>query len=354
MLKESVLKKSIITLMLLSLLLAFIAVPVALAIVSQSREYYVTDDANVLTDETRRFISNSNADLEHMCEGAQIVIVTVEYLDGMYADEYATLLFNEWGVGNQDANNGMLLLLATAELRGGLVVGQGIIGSWDNDTINLYLDTHFWPEVDNGNYDAAVRNICEELFSWYADYYGVAQQDVSGGSEYIPPADEWYNQPEEYTGGYYAMYYDPINYIMPFLVIGIIVIIVIVLAASSDRRGYRAYHMHMGIPMPRYHWWFMLGHRPYRGWCRNHWHGPRGPRGPGGFGGPRGPGGFGGPRGPGGFGGRSGRPPGSGGGFGGFGGGGRSGGGFGGFGGGGGRGSGGGGGGFSGGFGGRR
>jgi len=319
--------------------LAFAGSISALAIVERSEEFFVNDTAGVLTEVTRNDIIISNIDLMERGQGAQFVVVTIPFLDGMYADEYAMRLFESWGVGDADRNNGMLLLLVTEELRGGLVPGTGIRGVWTDQKINNTLNTHFWPEVDARNFDMAVRNICEVIFSWYAEYYGVVQGGDSVAAPMMPPHDVNVTQ---IPGTANAM----IGLIIPFLMIGFIIVIALVLAVSTDRHRYRTYHMHMGIPMPAYHWWFIMGHRQHRMWYNNRWRGgPRGPRGPGGFGGP--------PRGGGGFGGRSGRPPG--GGFGGFGGG--SGGGFGGFGGGGrGGGSGGGfgGGGRGGGFGGRR
>ena len=319
------------------------------ALVEQSENFFVTDVAGVLTEETKNDIIHSNIDLMELCLGAQIVVVTIKYLDGMYADEYAMRLFSNWGVGDSKLDNGMLLLLVTEELRGGLVPGSGIIGFWDNDTIDRYLDAFFWPEVDNRNFDTAVRNICEELFSWYASYYNV---EIDDGNKIQPhyPDDSNFARPPIEGGGNQVYVTAPrvsfFSLIVPFFLIGFIIFIFIVIAASNDRHRYRAYYMHMGMPIPRYHWWFMMGHRPYRVWYHNHnrWRGPRGPggyggppRGPGGYGAPpRGPSSYGGqPRSPGGFSGRSGRPPGSSGsGFGGFGGGSRGSGGFGGSGGG--------------------
>ena len=367
-------KKTVIPAILIILTLMLAIAPGAFALVEQSDDFFVTDAAGVLTWETKNRIIDSNIDLMDKCQGAQIVVVTIEYLDGMYADEYAMRLFDNWGVGDEALDNGMLLLLVTEERRGGLVPGKGIIGSWNDATINKYLDAHFWPEVDNGNFDTAVNNICQELFSWYADYYGIdtdgsdyAQQPGSGGGNYSQSQGSGggnYSQSQGSGGGNAgqsagAGAFSIVAFlvtIVPFLFILLFIVVIIAVAASTDRRRYRTYYTHMGMPIPRYHWWFALGHRPHRTW--HHGHHWRGPGGPGGYGGPRGHGGYGGPRGPGGPGGYGGPPRGPGGGrpsgsssrgFGGFGGsgfggssggsrssGGRSSGGFGGFGGGGG------------------
>jgi uncharacterized protein len=349
----------LITALLVLMLALSLAVP-ALAVVAQSQEYYVTDDAGVLSDGIEKDIISANEDLEQKCDGAQIVVVTVRYLDGMPSDEYAMQLFNDWGVGSAEKNNGMLLLLATEEKKGWLTVGAGITGSFTNNMADDYLNEYFWPDVDRGQYETAVSKVLEELFSWYADYYNVnngAPATGNAGGNYNNSYSS-NNNGWTYDNGYY---YSNNGYGYSFfagafvwILIVLVIIIIFVAAVAGDRRRYRAYYTHMGMPMPTYYPWFIWMGGPHRHW----WYGPGGPgwRGPGG---PGGPGGFGGPGGPGrpggggfggfGGGGRSGR---GGGGFGGFGGG-RSGGGFGGFGGGGG-GMGRGGGGFGGGGGGRR
>jgi uncharacterized protein len=327
-------KKRLISASFVLMLALALAVP-AFAVVEQSDAYYVADYAGVLSYEIEQKIISSNIDLEQKCKGAQIVVVTVQYLEGIPSDEYAMQLFNDWGVGSKTENNGMLLLLSTEEKKGWLTVGAGITGSFTNQMADDYLNRYFWPDVDRGRYETAVSKVLEELFSWYADYYDVnneAPVTVNPGGNYSGGT---------YYGGYYRSYGSSfLAGAFVWIVIVFIIIIIFAAAVSADRRRYRAYYTHLGMPVPRYYPWFIwVG--PHRHW----WYGPGGPGWRGGPRGPRGPGGFGGRSGGGRSGGRR-----SGGGFGGFGGG-RSGGGFGGFGGGGmGRG----GGGFGGGGGGRR
>jgi len=188
------LKKAFFAALMIIIMLALGAAPGALALVEQSEDFFVTDASGVLSERTRNDIISANIDLMERCQGAQIVIVTIPYLDGMFADEYAMRLMNNWGVGDSELDNGMLLLLVTEELRGGIVPGSGLSGIWNNAMIESTLNTHFWPEVDNRNFDTAVRNICEELFSWYATYYGVAAS--GGGGNYV-------HEPV-WDGGYYV------------------------------------------------------------------------------------------------------------------------------------------------------
>ena len=111
----------------------------AFAVVDQSESFYVADYSNVLSNDTEQMIINYNGSLEQQCQGAQIVVVTVDYLDGMYSDEYAYQLFNDWGVGSAEYNNGMLLLLAIQENKAWLAYGLGLNSLLDSDQVDLSL-----------------------------------------------------------------------------------------------------------------------------------------------------------------------------------------------------------------------
>jgi len=103
-------KKKSLPIIIISLLLVFALAPEAFALVAQSDDFFVTDAAGVLTEKTKNDIIEENIWLMDKCRGAQIVIVTIEYLVDMDAEEYATRLFNNWGVGDEELDNGMLLL----------------------------------------------------------------------------------------------------------------------------------------------------------------------------------------------------------------------------------------------------
>ena len=87
---------------------AFAAVPDA------PKPFYAADFANVLEQETEDYITEHNGVLENAC-GAQIVVVTTDFLDGMDIEDYAYTIFNNWKIGDADKNNGVLLLLAIGE-----------------------------------------------------------------------------------------------------------------------------------------------------------------------------------------------------------------------------------------------
>lgn len=264
------LKKNRVRALALIFALALICALPAGAVVSQSEDYYVADYAGVLSPELERKIIESNIDLEQRCDGAQIVVVTVEYLDGMYADEYAMKLFNDWGVGDAKANNGMLLLLATKENKAWLTVGAGITGSFTDRMVEEYFDRYFWADFDAGDYEMATANMLEALFSWYADYYNVFPEEPAPSPGYPGGNSGGYDTPGrvEYRTGPSA------GAVIVWLILVLLIVIIIASAIAADRRRYVAYYTHLGVAPPRYYPWFIfLPRRPYRTW----WYGPGGP-----------------------------------------------------------------------------
>jgi len=280
----------------------------------QDLAFLVDDRAGVLSDTTRNDIISANANLMQQCQGAQIAVVTVASFSGSESDffNHGVSLFQEIGV----ANNGMLLLLSTEANNENvvLVVGQGISGAFTDGMSDEYIDKFFFREY-TGSINTAVWNISSALYTWYINQC-CQDHNEQGIHQHV------FQQSHNTV--------NPITTFIVFAVIfGLLILIIIAMNATGDRRRHNMYYTHMGMPIPRYHWWYMWGPRPYRTWYRTNYRGgywgggPRGPRGPGGggFGGGSRGGGFGGGRSGGGFGGSS-----RGGGFGG----GRSGGGFGG------------------------
>lgn len=101
------------------------------AIVSQTKEFYVNDSANLLSAETEDYIINMNKTLEKQT-GAQIVVVTVQNLEGQSLEEYATELFRDYGIGDKEKNNGVSFINVQYEERQFRIdVGNGLEGNFN-------------------------------------------------------------------------------------------------------------------------------------------------------------------------------------------------------------------------------
>lgn len=76
-----------------------------------SNQFYVNDFADILSEETEKYIVSVNDNL-YVKTGAQVVVTTIQSLNGASLEEYATEMFRTYGIGSKKKNNGVLLLLA--------------------------------------------------------------------------------------------------------------------------------------------------------------------------------------------------------------------------------------------------
>ena len=265
------------------LCMALLTAP-ALAVVQAPENTYVGDYAGVLSDATEDYIMTQNETLTAATGGA-IVVVTVDFLDGMEIDDYAYEIFNDWGIGDADADNGLLLLLAIGEENYYALQGSGIQNALTASKLDDYLWNYLESDFAAGDYDAGVRKVFDAFYDWYDSYYGglsAGRGQGSGGA-----GNEFDYYPEPAGPGAVTTVVGSIG--ASLAVVAVVLLIVVVCVCDGMRyRRYRRRYLMPGMPPPPYIYRPFLFGRPHRP------RPPRPPRGPGGFGGPGRPGGFGG------------------------------------------------------------
>lgn len=282
------------------LTLALLA-PAALAVVPDRPDnQYVLDSAGVLSEKTEKAIIKKNEALFDQY-GAEVVVVAVDFLGGQAIDDYAEELFNLWGIGSRERNNGILLVMAIAEDNYYALSGYGIEDYFDGAMFRNLLDDYLEDDFAAGLYDegalAFFNAVAAELDSYYAGQEDVPDEDYG---------NDYYDGDSSYRQGFSISKIMTVVAALVRVIIVVFVLLVIFAVLRNIGRGgggggtggggggfWRG--MFLGS---------MMGRR------RSYWAppppppppGPR-PGGFGGFGGPRSPGGFGGPRPGGGFGG---------------------------------------------------
>lgn len=138
--------------------------------------FFVNDYANVISGTVEDEIVKLGQYLYDRT-GAELVLVTVEWLDGYDIEDFAYNLFNEWELGSAQENNGVLIIFAPYEiLSDGLVgdyayqIGVGIedvISAGDLQQLcNEYLEEYFLEE----DYSGGALSIYEAVGS-HLEYY---------------------------------------------------------------------------------------------------------------------------------------------------------------------------------------
>lgn len=133
------------------------------AIVPQTKEFYVNDAANLISSKTEEYIINKSNELYNV-DGTQIVVVTVNDLEGMSIEEYATTLFREYGIGDKDKNNGLLLLLSLDGRKFRVEVGYGLEGILPDGKTGRFQDEYIIPYLKNNEWDKGIKNGYDAFF----------------------------------------------------------------------------------------------------------------------------------------------------------------------------------------------
>ena len=180
----------------LMLLFCMVLHPLAADIPSPSDDFYVNDFANVLSEETEQHILDVNDKLQPET-GAQIVVVAVDFLGGLNSEEYGYRLFNDWGIGSEDKNNGVLLLISPGEEKFWVTVGRGLETTLSSGKLSMICSSTVEAYFDDGEYDLFVTSMFDGIAKLLADHYNISLSGSSGVTLPNPGYNDDYYQ-EEY------------------------------------------------------------------------------------------------------------------------------------------------------------
>ncbi|HWP50258.1 MAG TPA: TPM domain-containing protein [Clostridia bacterium] len=138
---------------------------------------YVSDLANVLSDKVEADITEQSVALDALT-GAQLVVVTVDFLGGEAIRDYADDLFHRLQIGDASKNNGLLLLLATGEEDYYALQGKGLESALPDVTLETLLQQYLEPDFASGNYEAGVKKTYAGLLGALESLYSIDDQGV--------------------------------------------------------------------------------------------------------------------------------------------------------------------------------
>ncbi len=156
-------------------LISFILIAVATAIAAgrsvadipnvhvSDRSRYVSNPDGVLSERAERQLNNMLAGLWERTS-AEVVVVAVADIDRPDdIDGFATDLFEEWGIGKSDRDNGLLILVARNSRKAVIRTGQGMEGVLPDIVAGRILRNKMFPLFREGNYDGGVMAATQEV-----------------------------------------------------------------------------------------------------------------------------------------------------------------------------------------------
>jgi len=115
----------------------------------------VTDNAQILSEETHKLLSDS-LKMHEMRTTNQVVVLTIPTLDGESIEDYANRVFNEWKLGQKGKDNGILIVVVPNDRRMRIEVGYGLEGVLPDLLASRIIQNIMTPQFKNGDYDRGI------------------------------------------------------------------------------------------------------------------------------------------------------------------------------------------------------
>ncbi|AZG77136.1 TPM domain-containing protein [Methylocystis rosea] len=122
----------------------------------------VVDEADVIPPSTKSAIETKLRDLEDK-SGIQLVVASVNSLDGLDVETYANGLFRAWKLGEAKKNNGVLFLVAPNERKMRIEVGYGLEGTLTDALSKIILTSAVAPRFKARDYGAGIERGVEGI-----------------------------------------------------------------------------------------------------------------------------------------------------------------------------------------------
>ena len=115
----------------------------------------VNDNAEILSENARILLSEKLKEHEDRTSN-QVVVLTINSLQGESIEEYSNIVFNEWKLGQNDKDNGILIVVVPNEKRMRIEVGYGLEGTMPDVIASRIIREIMTPRFREGDFDGGI------------------------------------------------------------------------------------------------------------------------------------------------------------------------------------------------------
>lgn len=168
-------------------------------------DIYVQDFAGLLSFDQKAELDKLGRKLEDATT-AQVAVLTVDTLDGSSIEEFSNEAFREYGIGSEESDNGVLLVISMEDRNVRIEVGYGLEGALPDGKVGRILDEYTVPYLKDGQPDQAIIQTYKVLYNEVASEYNWDGEQA----ETVPYEDQGSN---------------PLSYIIIIVVVVVVVIL---------------------------------------------------------------------------------------------------------------------------------
>ena len=143
-------------------------------------QFFVNDFAEIMTEADKDTVYTAGAALQQATT-AQVVVVTVDSLNGKTIEDYALQLGRDWGVGDKEKNNGVVILLSESDREVYIAVGYGLEGALPDSKTGRIIDTYGISYFSSDNFSMGLVSVYSAIVNEIYIEYGITPAE-----NYVP------------------------------------------------------------------------------------------------------------------------------------------------------------------------
>jgi uncharacterized protein len=141
---------------------------------------FVNDFAGLLSAENKAVLETKLVDFEKT-SGNEISVVTVKSLGGDSIENFAVKLFEDWGIGKEKEDNGVLILVAEEDREMRIEVGYGLEGALTDAQSYWIIKNIMTPAFSSGDFYSGLNGAADKIIEATKGEY--IPSENSGNSE---------------------------------------------------------------------------------------------------------------------------------------------------------------------------
>ena len=138
------------------------------ALVTQSSDIYVTDNANVLKDETKDYIVTYSDFLKDK-EKVDYYVVTLKSLEGINLKEYTDYIYDSFNMNEK----GLLIVFSKSDRQLRIKTGIKLSKIIPDDVIEEYINSYFMPYLKDEDWNSGIKNGYSSFYKLLCNYYEI-------------------------------------------------------------------------------------------------------------------------------------------------------------------------------------
>jgi len=147
---------------------------------------YVNDYARMISPSAKSKMEGELRTFEQS-DSTQIVILTIPSLGGENIEEFSIKVADTWKIGQQQKDNGILLIVSKQERKIRIEVGRGLEGRLTDLMAGRIIDQVIKPRFKQGDFDGGFMTGASALIDGTRGEFKAEQRPARRGQKNIPP-----------------------------------------------------------------------------------------------------------------------------------------------------------------------